>query len=393
YAALYSYWLLGAARRRRPRCRKDFAELDFLNRERFPYSLEYEEASVAPSDARFVLEWVLPRPFQQDEQVALNYCNFQNAHYDRAAREWRLEIADSILQAETTATAKWIVNAAGTWTDCLNRRLNIESPYKHAFGKGVFIGIKRPPGHFSSLMIETRERDGCLALIPWGPVALWGPTETRVADAKEGFSVEPEDVRFLLRQLNRHLARPVSIEEIVSLRCGVRPIVVNRSFSETRHTAGVPREYRVHRDGARPWISVYGGKLTSSILLAESVAALLRDCPPSKVKSPNSTAFDQSPPSPELKSFPGLDEKIPSARWCAEKEMCWNLEDYLRRRTNVSQWIGRGGLGFQNENSEYLAGLAAVFQPAGDETGAKAAARAYEQKIRREFDRVLASAA
>lgn len=388
YAALYSYWLLGAARRSRPRCPKDFTELDFLNRGRFPFSLEYEEACVAPSDARFVLEWILHRPFP-DEQIALNYCNFQNASFDRADKLWRLELADAISGRETEARAKWIVNAAGTWTDHLNRRFRIESPYKHIFGKGVFIGITRHPQHFSPLMIETRERDGCMALIPWGPIALWGPTETSVASAEEGFSAKPEDVRFLLEQLNRHLARPVSIEDIVSLRCGVRPIAVKRSFSETSHTAGVPREYRVCRDRRLPWISVYGGKLTSGILLAKSVADILRD------RLAPRLAYSIFPKRekafPELEKFPSLDEKIPSARWCAEREMCRNLEDYLRRRTNVSQWIARGGLGAQNENSAHLTDLADAF--CADKSAAETALGAYKQKIEREFDAVLANVA
>lgn len=388
YLALYSYWLLGGCARSRPRSRTDFAELSFLNRDNFRYSLEYEEACVEPSDARFVLEWVLRQP--SAEQIAINYCRFQGGRYDASNKEWRLELADSIFGKELVVKSRWVINAAGTWTDNLNGQFGIESPYKHAFGKGVFIGVKRHPQHFSPLMIETRERQGCLALIPWGPIALWGPTETRVAHAEEGFSVQPEDVRFLLKQLNRHLDQPVSINDIVSLRCGVRPLVVNKSFSETRHTAGVPREYRLHRDRRLPWISVYGGKLTSCVMLAKAVADLLGDC---LTPGANRSAFPSSEPlSPELENFPALDEKVPSARWCAEKEMCWNLEDYLRRRTNISQWIARGGLGLQNENSPRLADLAKAFH-GDDEPSVKAAVRAYEQKIEREFDEVLANAA
>ena len=71
--------------------------------------------------------------------------------------------------------------------------------------------------------------------------------------------------------------------------------------------------------------------------------------------------------------------------------MCWSLEDYLRRRTNVSQWVARGGLGFQNENAQHLKMLARAFH--GDDEGSvEAAVQAYEQKIEREFDDVLANA-
>jgi glycerol-3-phosphate dehydrogenase len=386
YTALYSYWLLGGGRRSRPRLQRDFTELSFLNHEEFPYSVEYEEACVEPSDARFVLEWVLTR--QSWKNVALNYCTLQDGRYDYAAREWCLELADSISGMEAVVRARWVVNAAGTWTDYLNRRFNVESPYKHVFGKGVFIGVKRHPQHQTPLMIETRELRDCMSLIPWGPISLWGPTETYITNLERGYSVTPEDVRYLLKQLNRHLSHPVSIKEIVSLRCGVRPLGVNRSFPEPRQTLDLSRKYRIHHDRALPWISVYGGKLTSCVPLAKAITNLLRDC--LRPGAP-STLPAASTLRPELESFPGLSEKVPSARWCAEREMCWNLEDYLRRRTNISQWVTRGGLGLQNENTQHLLVLAKAFHR-DDEGSVKAAVRIYERKIEREFDEVLANA-
>lgn len=385
-AALYSYWLLGGGRRSLPRYRKDFTESSFFKSEKFPYSLEYEEASVEPSDARFVLEWILSQDNSFD-QIALNYCNLQGGYYDLAAKKWRLEIADSICGKETVVSTKWVINAAGSWTDRLNRQFGIESPSKHVFGKGVFLGLKRHSEHLSPLMIETREREGCMALIPWGPISLWGPTETRITDLEEGFSVKPEEVRFLLKELNRHLSNPVSIKEVVSLRCGVRPLAVNRSFSETHPTSSIPREYRIHPDKTLPWISIYGGKLTSCISLAKSVIKFLGD-----------RLMPRTPPlikfkslCQELEKFPNLDEKVPSARWCIEREMCWSLEDYLRRRTNISQWVARGGFGFNNEYRQHLTDLAGIFCP-NDLGKAESTVCAYKQKIEREFDEILANA-
>jgi glycerol-3-phosphate dehydrogenase len=386
YTALYSYWLLGRGRRARPRFQREFTERSFLNHDEFSYSLEYEEACVEPSDARFVLEWVLPQ--QSLEQVALNYCNLQGGTYDRTRKEWRLELADSISGREAVVRAKWVVNAAGTWTDHLNERFQIKSPYRHIFSKGVFIGLKRYPQHQTHLMIEASELEDCMSLIPWGPVSLWGPTETRIANMEEGFSVQPEDVRYLLKQLNRHLSRAVSIEEIVSLRCGVRPLGVNRSAREPPHTFDLSRKYRVHQDRALPWISVYGGKLTSCVPLAKAIAHLLRECLKPRAHRPLLPAVLLQ--RPELEEFPNINEKVPSARWCAEREMCWSLEDYLRRRTNVSQWVARGGLGSQNENAQHLMLLAGAFQK-DDKAAAEAAVRNYQRKITREFDEVLAN--
>jgi glycerol-3-phosphate dehydrogenase len=387
YLALYTYWLLGAGRRSIPRYQKDFSESCFLKSENFPYSFEYEEASLESSDARFVLDWILSRRYSF-EKTAINYCRLSGGRYDDSDKRWHLEIKDSICAREILVKTKCVVNAAGVWTDNLNRQFGIDAPYKHVFGKGVFLGIKRPACHSSTLMIETKGDEGCLALIPWGQISLWGPTETRVKTADEGFSATPDDIRFLLKQLNRHLSKEISTKDIVSLRCGVRPLPVKLSFSDNSDILRVTRQYQIHHDRALPWISIYGGKITSCGLMAKRVENLLKNYLPTPPAAEDSLSLDVL--SPQLESFPNLAEQVPSARLCAEQEMCWNLEDYLRRRTNISQWIPRGGLGFQNENLPHLKTLAKIF--CNDETKAQAAINEYQQKIKREFDEIIANA-
>ncbi len=387
--ALYTYWLLGAGKRSLPRCQKEFSERSFLENGNFPYSFDYQEAALEPSDARFVLGWILKQQ-NCSEQIALNYCGLNGGRYDSADKSWHLEIFDSIGETEKVVKTKCVVNAAGVWTDRINQQFGIESPYKHAFGKGVFIGINRLPNHNSTLMVETLEYEGGMALIPWGPISLWGATETRAADLEAGFSIEPSDIRFLIKELNSHLSKPISTENIVSLRCGVRPLPVKNSCSETGETLHIPREYKICVNQTRPWISIYGGKITSCVSAAKSVANLLRNFRLKPRSAPSSlSVFDVL--SPESENFPNLPEKVLSASYCAEKEMCWNLDDYLRRRTNISQWTARGGLGFQNENLPHLTALARIFCD-NDEGKAASTINSYQQKIEREFDEILAAA-
>lgn len=383
YSGLYFYWLMGRGRRSRPQYKRSFDELSFLNTDEFRYALEYEEACVEPSDARFVLEWLLPH--REWGNIALNYCSVQGGGYDATAKVWHIELADLISGVETTARARWVINAAGTWTDKLNERFSIESPFKHVFGKGVFIGINRPRQHRLPLMIETKNYRDCMGLIPWGPISLWGPTETVITDIEDGFTVTRDDVQYLLAQLNRHLAGSVSARDIVSLRCGVRPLVVDRHAPEQSSCLHLSRKFRIYRDKHLPWISTYGGKFTSCIPVASMITRLLRDCLKPEAIRPS---FAISASQPEFDSFPGLEQEVPSASWCASHEMCWNLEDYLRRRTNISQWIPRGGLGSRNENVAHLNELAKAFC-SNDDNKAEAAVREYESKIKHGFDDLI----
>lgn len=384
FAAFYAYWILGAGKRTLPHYRQVFPETSFLRGENFPYSFEYEEAVVDPSDARFVLSRLLSR--QNFLQTALNYQKVSGGNFDSSKKLWLLEVSDLILQKEFVVKTRFVVNAAGIWTDELNKQFGIFSPYKHIFGKGVFLGIKRPAKHLSTLMIETCEAEGCLALIPWGPISLWGPTETRVRNVEEGFCATRADIGFLINQINRHFSQPVTKKDIISLRCGVRPLPVDISFPEDQNTLSIPREYKVHKDKNLPWISIYGGKLTSSLSAAQAVKKVLQDqgLKPTLSFKPESEEM----PIPEFENFPNLTEKVLSARWCAEKEMCWSLEDYLRRRTNIAQWIPRGGLGFQNENLSHLKKIAGVFCD-HDELKISQSIKNYQTKIQRDFDAPL----
>jgi glycerol-3-phosphate dehydrogenase len=380
-SALYLYWLLGAFRRARPRLLEEFSESRLLrsaNRNCF----EYEEAHLPDSDARFVLQWILRA--RDVDNPALNYCTIRGGHFDTFRKRWILELDDRVLARQFSASARIVVNAAGVWTDSLNERFGIVTPYRHLLSKGVFLGLRRKPGHDTTLIVEKSDKD-CYTLIPWGPVSLWGPTESFTPSPQVGFAITPDDIRGLVDEYDRHFARPFQPEDLVSLRCGVRGLAVPRSARQNTATSQtLSRKYVVHRDHALPWVSIHGGKLTSCVSIAKSAAgAIVHGVRPSLPPRAVAESLDTVP----METFPGLLEKVPSARFCAD-ESCWSLEDYLRRRTNISQWVARGGLGEFNQNVPYLKQLSQVFATTSS-FNPEAAVAAYQQEIETRFDRVL----
>ena len=358
-AALYFYWLLGLARRRMPFQENNFSESAFLRDKFSRDSLVYEEACVQPSDARFVLRWILG--YQNEFHVPLNYCEAQSCVFDSLERVWKLEIKNAFTGQVVTGSAKTVINAAGVWTEELNRRAGIDTPYKHIFGKGVFLAFERFQGHELPLILDAGERTQSLCLIPWGPVSLWGPTETQLDSLDSAFHVDPEEVRFLLQRLNHHLKTAVNASSIVSLRCGVRPLAVHKSYSGCGRTLEISRRHRVFADPAYPWISLYGGKITSCIALAEETMQQL-----------------------QMRIKPSCDKIEPESE---PDEMCCTLEDYLRRRTNISQWTPRGGLGFRNQHRSELFSMAMEIHQDSDR--AEQDLLRYEAKIKKEFDDVI----
>ena len=383
---LYLYWLMCLGRRSRPRYQTRFPEQIFLHASRLTGALSYEEAVVESSDAQFVLQWLLPH--DNERQVALNYCALGDGGYQADRGVWQLELTDTLSGQEAVARTRWVVNAAGGWTDAINRRFERPSPYRHVLSKGVSIGVPRDPHHQHHLAFENGLDGNAMTLIPWGPVSLWGSTDTVSTDMTTGGTTEPVDIHFLLEQLNQHLARTLTPEDVISLRCGIRPLVINRRDSGAAECRSPSRGHRLYRDPALPWISVYGGKLTYCIPLAQTVCRWLQTMARPTDRCPSDPQPVPCPP--QLEAFPGLSDPVPTAAWCLDQQRCWTLEDYLRRRTNIAQWVPRGGLGRNGEHAAHLLSVARVLC-GGDENRAQQAFKNYQQTIQDCFDQVLAA--
>lgn len=381
---LYAYWMIGHFHRRHPALEAHYPEERLLAQN--GGSLTYEEAVLKTSDSRFVLHWISPH--RPPHGIALNYCAVDGGDFDQAEKVWRLNVQDQIGTTRLGIRGRLVVNCAGVWTDQINAAFAIRSPYKHAFSKGVFISFSRPADHEIPLVFELGAHGDVIASVPWGPVAMWGPTETSVNDPDQGFEVTPEDVRFLLDQRNRCLKGESRKEDIIALRCGVRPLAVKANYDKDVYPLELSRRFRIAADPDRPWISAYGGKLSGCAMLATKVARAARPflpAPPSAVPQP------PAPAAVPRTRFPGLEKPVPDPAWCRAQEFCCTLEDFLRRRTNIAQWLPRGGLGRQDENLPHLRAVCLALAD-GDGKAAEADLARYRAQVAERFDAVLDAA-
>jgi glycerol-3-phosphate dehydrogenase len=383
-AALYLYWSMGLFHRHAPSREHDFAERKLIRSRNHLEALCYEEGVLRESDARFVLHWITPH--QNEEQIPLNYCAVGDGLFNARDGAWALQLHDTLGSNQVTARAKVVVNCAGVWTDEVNRRFGIRSPVRHLLSKGVYLGLARPAEHQSPLVFEMGEHGDVLTLLPWGPVSLWGPTETKVEDIASGYRVDEKDLAFLLEHAHRELDPAPGRDDIVSLRCGIRPLVVPSSFDEDVYPLDISRRHRLVVDPDRPWISFYGGKLTNCMDAAADIYAHL---PRQRLASPRINGVHHEPPGAiKHMSFPGLDDPVPTVGWTVEHEFCHTLADYLRRRTNIAQWVARQGLGRRDENVAQIRRIALELSQ-GDVQAADRELDRYRALVRENFDRIL----
>jgi glycerol-3-phosphate dehydrogenase len=262
-ALLHLYWLMGGCSLKRP------------SRMRNPDAICYQEAMLRESDSRFVLDRI--RGADSDHAIPINHCKLIAADHDFQRRQWHLQVKDQLSGKEYAIQAKAVINAAGVWTDEVNAILGIHSPCKHVFSKGVYLTFPNTRHQTTAEVFPMHGEDDVLTHVPWGPVMMWGPTETHLHRIEDGLAPTREDIMFLMDQAERSLPQPPGFEDVVSIRCGIRPLVVPASYHKNVYPLDLSRRHQsvIHHD--KRSISLYGGKLTSSLHVADQVAAMIRD--------------------------------------------------------------------------------------------------------------------
>lgn len=372
---LWLYWLISSGKQTPPH-RDSFADHKyFLNEVRS--SFIYQEAQLKTSDARFVLDLILSGV--SSHSLALNYTMMDSGNYDHGKKKWLLDLTHAQTGVKAQVRSTWIVNTAGIWADDVNDSLSLSTPYMHLRSKGVSLSFKRPPSHKDTLIFDTSSpAEEGMSLVPWGPVSVWGSTETLVERDVNGFAPSHEDIDFLLKTLNNHLASPITRADIISVRTGVRPIPIKKGKEFSEDPLLLSKKFIIHHDAPHQALSVYGGKITSALLIAESIKIFLNKAFPLPAKIP-----ELSPQNPEtIKAF---GYSVTSPQWSKEHECASSLHDYLRRRTNISQWIPRGGFGKNNEHETTLKELSVLFH-GGDENLATIELEKYKIQIETDYE-------
>lgn len=269
-----AYWAIGQFRTKPPRLlsrrrvKHDEPAIDVAS---VRGGIEYRDCYLKDNDARFVFSFV--RSGIEAGATVANYVELVDA--ERARDRWQVRLRDLETGRELSTTARIIVNAAGPFVDGLNREWGVRTRHRIVYSKGIHLVVPR---------LTTNEHERVLAffddtqrlfyVIPMGIRSVIGTTDTRT---EVPFSrVEDDDRTFLLDQINKRmdLPRPLTPDDVIAERCGVRPLVVPSSGDD--HTdadwTSLSRKHEIEVDGPSRVITIFGGKLTDCLNVGEEVA-------------------------------------------------------------------------------------------------------------------------
>lgn len=164
---------------------------------------------------------------------------------------------------EMEVSADTVIAATGVWSDDITRMLPDARPgLRVRASKGVHLMMPRSaiPGDAGLIL---RTPTSVLFVLPWGGHWVVGTTDTDWTLDRAHPAASADDIRYLLRQVNRVLARPLTAADIEGVYAGLRPLLAG----EDETTSALSREHAV----AEPMLGLFllaGGKLTTYRVMA-----------------------------------------------------------------------------------------------------------------------------
>ncbi|AGA34170.1 Aerobic glycerol-3-phosphate dehydrogenase [Thioalkalivibrio nitratireducens DSM 14787] len=386
------YWLFGSGFTRIPKrlSRRAIARAEpRVDTAGASGGFEYSDAFLSDHDARFVFQFV--RGALRDGCAAANYVESLGARRDGGV--WTLHARDVETGREREIRARVLVNAAGPLADAHNALSGVRTEHHHVFSKGVHLIV--PQLSASGRILTFFGDDGRLFfVIPMGSRSCVGTTDTPVEHPDT--RVTDADRRFLLDNVNRRLklSRPLAPADVIAERCGVRPLAVRGNASlAAGDWLQLSRRHVIEVDRERAHLSLFGGKLTDCLNVAEEVADRVQElgvalpmCGRRWYGEPDAAAheaFLDAARALQLDAYTpsGAHEPLSQRLWrrydrdamellamiradaraaeiviegteylrcelalAREHEMIVRLEDFLRRRSRIAQIVGQTAL-------------------------------------------------
>lgn len=247
-----------------------------LNKQ-FPHFLSYQDCYT--DDARLVIANA-----KKAHELGVDIQSYtelissvQENHY------WRLTFKKQHeMNHQYTILTKTVINAGGPWVEHIHTQLfKCKSDYQLKLIQGSHLMVPKIFEQNHAYLLPAS--DGrVIFIIPYlDKFTLIGTTDVEITEAitqKKSFELTPQEITYLLKEVNGYLAQPLTEAMIIAHWSGARalPIFANE---KNKAPSKISREFKlelVQKSTTGPFLlSVWGGKLTTHRSLAVKTLNLL----------------------------------------------------------------------------------------------------------------------
>lgn len=274
YLSTLLYWVIGRFKTGIPKYRSR-ARLNSLepaiNTSDVQAGFEYSDCYLYDNDARFVFNFI--RTALDNDCVAANYV--ESLGSERNGDIWTTSVQDKVCGESFQIRSRVLINACGPWLDDHNGMTKQKTEYHHLFSKGVHLIVDRVAE--AERVLAFFASDGRLFfVIPMGPKTCIGTTDTQVDSPEQ--VVSDSERAFILENANNmlRLERPLTKQDIVAERCGVRPLA-HEGAGGVADWVGLSRKHVIEVRDQDAHLSVFGGKLTDCLNVGNEIADIVKN--------------------------------------------------------------------------------------------------------------------
>ena len=188
-----------------------------------------------------------------------------------------VKLRDSETGATTTVATQSVINAAGVWTDEVQKLSGQRGHFTVRASKGVHIVIPRDR-IVSETAIILRTPTSVLFVIPWETHWIIGTTDTDWNLDLAHPAATRADIDFILERVNQELVTQLTHDDIEGVYAGLRPLLAG----EDESTSALSREHAV-AVVAPGLISIAGGKYTTYRVMGADAVDAAADFIPDRV--------------------------------------------------------------------------------------------------------------
>ncbi len=270
------YWLIGSCFTKRPRylsrqtIQKEESVIDTTNA---AGGFEYSDAFLHDNDARFVFGFI--RSALSSGCAAANYIKALSSNRDKDGI-WITQVKNQINDETFEIKSKVLINAGGPLAEDYNRITKQSTQHHLLLSKGIHLIVDRiTPSH---KVLTFFASDGRLFfVIPMGVRTCIGTTDTRVETPTK--EVTEEDRQFVLKNANTllKLNAPIETKDIISERCGVRPLAVKGEADGESDWMRLSRKHAIEVNQKDNYLTIFGGKLTDCLNIGDEVCDIIEN--------------------------------------------------------------------------------------------------------------------
>ncbi len=187
----------------------------------------------------------------------------------REGSEWVIEIKSG--KNTETLRAKVLINAAGPWvSDVLGQVVGHNDPAKIRMVKGSHLVVEKLYDHDRCYIFQNADGRICFAIPYEQNFTLIGTTDEDFKGDPSQPKASDVEIDYLLSAASEYFKKPLVRSQLKWAYSGIRPLYDDGASKAQEAT----RDYVLkldHTSGQAPVLSVFGGKITTSRKLAESV--------------------------------------------------------------------------------------------------------------------------